>query len=442
VVINWDVLQDPEILARLVLQVALFVASALFSMSETALFSLRESDLARLEAADDPRAPRLRRLLDEPRRLIVSILCGNELINIAATINLAGIFLVLFATPQAAAIANTLVMLPLLLIFCEITPKTLAVTRPVPLSTRIVEPLITTWVRLVAPLRMVVRFASDQITSLIVGEARSERNILSPDAFEAFLRDVEKEGVVTAPERRLIVNLLGAGTTPVSKVMVPRPQVAFIDADAPVPEILEQFRRLRHRRVPLYRGRRDNVVGMLKEEQILQALQETPTADLTLADICQPASLVPASQMISELAELFKSGDHHAAIVVDEYGGVEGLISADDVFGYLTRGRAVFLEDHAEIEEVEAGVWKCSGLTPIDLFRRATNIVLEEDAGVNTVGGLVMVLLKRVPAPGDAVTDGGVVLRVLEMAALRIDTVLVAPEGHPILDADVPEAAE
>lgn len=434
--VNWSALGDPVMLLRIALQVLLFAASAIFSMSETALFSLRDSDLRRIDRTDPAKAGRLRDLLEEPRQLIVSILTGNELINIAATINLAGILLVLLGSPEAAALANALIMIPLLLILGEITPKTLAVTAPVPVSTRVVEPVISPWVRFVAPLRAAVRLVADRITTLIVGKEGRSDSILSSDEFALYLRDIEHEGLVTRAERRLILNLIDAGDTPVTEIMVPRPQVAFIDADRPVPEILAAFARLRHRRVPLYRGQRDNVIGVLRDERVLAAVAETPADALTLDDLTGPAMMVPATQTVADLGELFKDGDHHAAIVVNEYGGVAGLVSADDVFGYLTRGRGVFLDGFDTIEEVGGGAFACVGLTPLKALRRAGNLPLARREGVSTVGGHIMALLGRLPEAGDEVRDAGLVLRVVSMERILVDRVLVAPEGHPALGGE------
>jgi len=431
--IDWAVLGDPTIIARLVLQVLLLAASAIFSMSETALFSLRTGDLDRIDKSLPQQGARLRALLDEPRQLIVSILCGNELINIAATVNLTGILLALFGNPQAAAMVNTLIMLPLLLIFCEITPKTLAVTAPVPLSTRLIEPVISVWVRVVMPLRVVVRTAADMVTSLFIDRKEREENILRSDQFKVFVRDIESEGVVSSTERRLIVNLIEAGNTPVGQIMVPRPRVKFIDGSLPVAEIVEQFRAMRHRRVPVYIGQRDNIIGVLKEQRLLDVIASRDRDRIEVADLLEPATFVPTTQIVAELAEFFKDGDHHATIVVNEFGGVEGLVSADDVFGYLTMGRAIYLEEHGDIEIGDDGTFRCRGLTPLGALRRATNLPIEETPDVATVGGLIMALARRVPVPGDEVADADVVFRVLSMDRLLVDRVLIAPSGHPSL---------
>ena len=162
---------------------------------------------------------------------------------------------------------------------------------------------------------------------------------------------------------------------------------------------------------------------------------------LALEALLEPAMLVPTAMTVGEMAEIFRDGDHHAAIVVNEFGGVEGLVSADDVFGYLTLGRAIFLEEHSEIEEIADGAWRCAGLTPLDMLRRVTNLPLEDHPGVATAGGLAMLLLKRVPEVGDIAVDAGLAFRVEAMEGLLIDKLIIAPEGHPVFeppDAPVP----
>lgn len=439
--IDFSVLSEPDMIARLVLQGLLFTGSAVFSMSETCLFSLRESDIQRLEDAGKPSAGHLRDLLDEPRRLIVSILCGNEIINILATINLTGVMLALFGSPEAAGLANTLIMLPALLIFCEITPKTLAVTAPVPIATRLIEPVISLWVRIVTPLRFVVRQVADRITTALIGESREEGGLLSTDEFDAFLSEIEREGAVSAAERQLIVNLIQAYETPITEIMVPRPQVTFVNADLPPAEILEEFRRARHRRLPVYRRTRDTIIGMLREDRVLEAAGAAHPDVPSLEAMLSPAILAPASQTVGELAEMFKTGVHHAVVVVNEFGGVDGLVCADDVFGYLTRGRAVYLEAHSDITRVAPGVFRCAGLTPISALRRATDLPLESGDGVATIGGMILALLRRLPVEGETVIDAGLALRVEAMDGLLIEDVLIAPQGHPVLRDDPAEGA-
>lgn len=424
--VDWSALADPVVILRIVAQVWLFALSALFSMSETALFSLRQADLDRIrQSGDSAGADRLHALLDEPRRLIVSILCGNELVNIAATINLAGIFLALFGDPATAAFMNTAVMLPLLLLFGEITPKTLAVTQPALLSQKIIGPVISVWTPLVAPLRAAVRLGSDRLTSLIVGEARDDDNILSADDFSAALGLAESDGAVSHEERSLITHLIAAGATPITAIMTPRPQLTFIDINTPTPDAIAQFRAARHRRVPVFRSNRDTIVGVLREETLLERLAQAPAETLELASLLDPPHFMPETVPVADLAEFLKDGAHHAVIAVSEFGGVEGVVTSGDVFTFLTKGRVIRVDVDAHLEEIEPGVWRCAGLASIASMRAATGLPLEEDAGAHTMGGLVMALLERMPQPGDSVRDGAVELTVTEVDGLLIRSLRV-----------------
>jgi hypothetical protein len=155
-------LAEPDMIVRLGVQVLLLCSSAFFSGSETALFSLSRLDLQKLRRERNRHTETLHALMDQPRRLIISILCGNELVNIAAAANMTGILVVLYGVERAGWI-SVLVMVPLLLLFGEVTPKTISVSNPVRVSTGMVATPMSLWVRLVAPLVWVIRGIADRI---------------------------------------------------------------------------------------------------------------------------------------------------------------------------------------------------------------------------------------------------------------------------------------
>jgi Mg2+/Co2+ transporter CorB len=234
----------PGMIVALTIQVLLFLCSAFFSGSETALFSLSRLDLQKLRRDRHPRSDTLHALLDQPRRLIISILCGNELVNIAATANLAGILVVLYG-PERAGWINVLVMFPLLLLLGEVTPKTIAVSNPVKISAGVVAGPLSVWARLITPLRRIVRISADQITTWIVGKELARENILQVDEFRTLLADVAEEGVLDATERVLIDNLLEAGETEIVEIMTPRTRVRFLTRisrmEAAIADLLRRF---------------------------------------------------------------------------------------------------------------------------------------------------------------------------------------------------------
>ncbi|MCP5428604.1 MAG: DUF21 domain-containing protein, partial [Chromatiaceae bacterium] len=178
--VNW------ELALRIVLQIVLLASSAVFSGSETALFSLSRIDLQKLRQSRNKYSESIHAMLDEPRRLIISILCGNELVNIASAVNMTGILLLLFGNQDVGWI-NILVMVPLLLLIGEVTPKTIAVNFPVKFSTGLSAKILPRWITLITPLREGVRVVADRITTFVVGDAVSRQNILHADELKTLL---------------------------------------------------------------------------------------------------------------------------------------------------------------------------------------------------------------------------------------------------------------
>ena len=264
---------DLELTLRCLFQVILLISSAVFSGSETALFSLSRIDLQKLRQSTNKDSESIHAMLDEPRRLIISILCGNELVNIASAVNMTSILLLFFAEQNIGWI-NILIMVPLLLLIGEVTPKTIAVNFPIKFASRITAKILPRWIIIITPLREGIRFISDYVTTLIVGENVDRQNILQPDEFRTLLEEGEETGIIDATERILIDNVLEASETDISRIMTPSPRIMLLDAELPVAELIEQFRAFRHPRIPLYKGHWDNVIGFIHSEDLLKLMDE------------------------------------------------------------------------------------------------------------------------------------------------------------------------
>ena len=418
-------LAEPDMIARLSIQALLFLGSAFFSGSETALFSLSRLDLQKLRRERHRHSETLHALLDQPRRLIISILSGNELVNIAAAANMTGILVSLYGTEQAGWI-NLLVMVPLILLFGEVTPKTIAVSNPVAISAGIVAGPMSWWVRIVTPLRWMIRGIADRITTWIVGERKAAENILQVDEFRSLVEEVAREGELNATERALIHNLLEAGETEVVEIMTPRTRTAFLNVELSVPEMVEKFRAYRHPRVPVYRGSRDNLVGFLHAEDILRlVLDKVDLTQLTREDIMHPPVVVPLTKQVDEMFDFFQANNARAAVVLNEFGGVEGFVTMKDVltfiFGQIS-GEILGAEHYQERDEND---YEVPGDMKLTDFNNLTNFGIE-DPRMTTIGGVAFRHLDRLPCVGDQVTVEGIVMTVLEMEAHRIARVRVA----------------
>lgn len=441
--VDTAVLAQPDMILRLILQVFLFCCSAFFSMSETALFSVSPVDLRKLARTRHPQADRLQSLLREPRQLIISILCGNELINIAATINLASILLALYGSPDTAALVNIVLMFPLLLLFGEVTPKTLAVTNPVKISTGIVAQPLSNWVRIIAPLRLVIRAVADRITTLIVGDARAGANILRVDEFRTLLRDVESEGVLNRTERVLIDNLIKAGETEILSILTPRPRVPFIDGDQPVPAIVEAFRSLRCTHAPVYRGHRDTLIGFLHADDVIRRVRSgADLSTLSLEELLRPPIIVPPTKTVEEMFDYFKTNDRAAAAVVNEFGGVDGFITVNDILDFIFGSLSETVLKREVFTELQPRIYEIAGQVKLKTFFELTGIRLQDER-MTTLGGVVFRHLDRLPEVGDRVTIDGITFHVLEMEGCLVKRLLVGsfadePEDEETDDTDSP----
>ncbi len=412
-------LTEPEMILRLTLQVLLLLGSSFFSGSETALFSLSRLDLQNLRRKHHQSSETLHALLDQPRRLIISLLCGNELVNIAASINMAGILVLLYGEGEQAFWVNILVMVPLLLLFGEVTPKTVAVSHPVWFSTSVASPLAF-WVRLITPLRTVIRAVADRATTYFVGEAKARENLLQVDEFRSLVEDVAEEGMLDATERALIYNLLEAGDVEVVEIMTPRTRTRFLSAYLSTAEVVEKMREYRHARVPVFKDQRDNLVGFVHAEDLLRlVLDDVELGETQLLDIVHPPVVVPLTKKVDEMFDFFQQHNVRAAAVLNEFGGVEGMVTLTDVLTFIFGPITDQVSGQELYQERDENVYEVPGEMKLNDFNNLTHFGIE-DPRMTTIGGVVFRHLDRLPVEGDRLVLEDIVCTVLEMDGHRI----------------------
>jgi CBS domain containing-hemolysin-like protein len=418
-------LGEPDMVFRLGIQIVLLFGSAFFSGSETALFSLSRLDLQKLRRERNRHTETLHALLDQPRRLIISILCGNELVNIAAAANMTGILVALYGVERAGWI-SVLVMVPLLLLFGEVTPKTISVSNPVRVSTGIVATPMSLWVRVVAPLVWTIRGIADRITTLIVGEEKAAENILQLDEFRTLVEEVAREGELNATERALIYNLLEAGDTEVVEIMTPRTRTAFLNADMTALEMVERFRSFRHPRVPVFRMHRDNLVGFVHAEDILRlVLDETDLSTLEPEDLMHTPVVVPLTKKVDEMFDFFTDNNARAAAVLNEFGGVEGFVTMKDVLTFIFGQISGDVEGQELYHERDENTYEVDGDMKLTDFNNLSNFGIE-DPRMTTIGGVAFRHLDRLPRVSDSISIEDITITVLEMDEHRIARVRVS----------------
>jgi CBS domain containing-hemolysin-like protein len=324
-------------------------------------------------------------------------------------------------------------MVPMLLLIGEVTPKTIAVSFPIKFATRITARVLPRWITFITPLREVVRSVSDRITTLIVGDEVSRENILQPDELRTLLEEGEETGIIDATERVLIDNLLEASETDIYRIMTPSPRIRFLDASLPVPELIEQFRNMRHPRVPVYQGNWDNVIGFVHSETILKLTRSGgDMQDVTLEQIIKPAHFVPPTKKVDEMFDYFQEHNTRAAIILGEYGEVLGIVTMKDVLTFIFGEISGRMEGQEYYQEEDENSYTVPGDMRLADFYNLTNFDIE-DPVMATIGGVAFRLFDRMPAEGDKVLYEGYEFTAKEIRGLRISKVRVCKlsEGKP-----------
>ena len=244
----------------------------------------------------------------------------------------------------------------------------------------------------------------------------AEEQEVSEDAVTALLEEGEAEGILEAEDRELIRNVVNFGDTLVREVMTPRTRIHALPAEASAAQAWEAFREARHSRLPVYEGSIDRVVGVLLLKDLMQ--HPEPPA-LALVGLLKKPFFVPESKPVQDLLREMQRRRTQLAVVVDEFGGMSGVVTIEDlleeVFGEIRDEH----EAPSEFVELSAGVYEVSGQVHVEDFSDRFWLDLQRD-GFDTLGGLLMSRLGRVPAAGDEVDLGALRLRVMQMDGARV----------------------
>ncbi|MFC1815282.1 hemolysin family protein [Thermodesulfobacteriota bacterium] len=413
----------------LILFALLMALSAFFSSSETALFSLSNVQLEQMRRDSHPCVGLIERLLTRPRRLIMTILIGNELANVAASV-ISATFIIRLLGPENKWI-NLFVMVPILLLFGEVTPKTMAIRKNVVFASVESRP-IEFFARLVKPVRWLVRTMADRFITLIIGKERSHGNIITEDMVRVLAREAVGEGSLDRTEAQFIDHIFDFGNKTLEDVMTPRSDIFFIPIESSISEIVAELHSTRHTKVPIYREHRDNIEGILYARDLLGAdLEEMSQDPKKFVNLLREPYFVPESKLAAELFDTFRERRMSCALTVDEYGGVTGLVCMEDllecIFGDIHSPSDI--SPHVYIQELSEGGYAIDGAMPIpDLNRRIGSNLPEELA--ETVGGLLLHEYGELPCEGTAIVVDEFHFKVVEVEENRIKELLLERPGE------------
>ncbi|HET9016660.1 MAG TPA: hemolysin family protein [Thermomicrobiaceae bacterium] len=431
---------------------------AFLAVSEISIVSVRRARLRALADEGNTRAGRVLALTENPAGFLATVQLGGTLagffisaIGAVSLVELSGRWLAAVSIPffhdNADAIALIVVTVFLsfvTIVFGELLPRTAAVQRAEVLSLAVVRPIefLST---LVHPLVALLTGTTNLILTALGVHRRATMPSVTQDELLVMLETAEDEGVVEAEEADLIEEAFQFGRTLVRSVMVPRVDVAAVESDVPVGEAVTRFFESGFSRMPVYRESLDTVVGILYVKDLFHLLWSEPaSASQPVADVVRPAYFVPDSKPIDELLAELRARRTHIAICVDEFGGMAGLVTLEDLIEELVGDITdEFDPGYEPYHQVGPGAIEVDGrVTVPDLLDR---LDLEpEEIGAyeaETLGGLIVDRLGRIPEAGDRVEIGALRLTVQGMVGHRVGPVLVEyPE--PPAEEDDPAGAE
>jgi putative hemolysin len=427
------------VLFEIAVVVVLIIANGIFAMSEMSVVSARRSRLQQLANEGSAAARAALELSSHPDKFLSTIQIGITLIGI-----LAGAFggatlaskigdwlqTVPAIAPYAQAIGFLVVVVSityLTLIIGELVPKRIALNSPEKIASIIARPM-TLLSRVAAPVVAVLSFSTNAIFRLLRIQPPGDAPI-TEEELKLLIEQGTQAGVFHATEQDIVERVFRLGDRRVTALMTPRPDMVFLDADAPDEKIMAKIAESQYSRFPVYRGNTDNILGIAKVKNFLAAKLKDP--EIRLEDTLTTPFFVPETSTAFQLLERFRTTGRHLALVIDEFGSVNGMVTSNDFLEALSGETADEDPENADFFERKDGSVLVDGAVPLDeLYHRFPAMRPSVPGGTyHTAAGLFLHRLGQIPTIGDEINIGKYHIEVVDMDGRRIDKILVKEIG-------------
>ena len=421
------------------LSIVLFclLVSAFFAASETALTSASRASMLRLSKQGNSDAAVVSDLVGKRERLIGALLLGNNIANIGASALATGIFTAWFG--EVGVLYATGVMTVMVVIFAEVLPKTIAINAPDRLALVVARPMKLAILVLGPALTLIEGIVRVLMRGLGV-KIGANQPILSPiERLRGAVDLLHHEGKVEKQDRDMFGGLLDLRELQVSDVMIHRTEMVTVNADLPPEELVREVLASEYTRIPLWREKPENIIGVLHAKDLLRAIRaaEGDMTRIDVSSIALPPWFVPEMRPVSEQLKAFRRRKTHFAMVVDEYGEVEGIVTLEDILEEIVGD--ISDEQDVVVAGVRAqpdGSVVVDGSVPIRDLNRAMDWSLPDEEAT-TVAGLVIHEARSIPERGQSFTFHGFRFRVLRRERNRITALRIVPVPR---DAEVDDA--
>jgi putative hemolysin len=411
----------------LVLLFICLLLSAFFSSSETAFVSLQRIRVEHMVNTKVKGAKRVAKMIQQPEKLLSTILLGNNFVNTAAAA--LGTAIAVSIWGKQGILIATIGVTVLLLIFCEATPKAIATRHGEKLSLILARPIeITSWI--LTPLVIVLSWIASRTTRLFGGKS-VPMSLASEEEIRTMISVGHKEGTVEEEEAEMLHNVFDFGNRPVREVIVPRTEVISVEKGTTLTDFLTIYAETPLSRFPVYEENMDNVVGILSVKDVLMAQAKgTISNESVIDDLIRPAYFAPETKRINELFVEMRDKNYRMSVVVDEFGGTAGIVSTsrlvEEIVGPVGDELAEAEKDYEAINEY---TFQIDGSMRIEEANEEMELELPE-GDYETVAGFIFDLLGHIPKPSEQLRYKSLKLVITEMRGVKIEKILLTKEKH------------
>lgn len=400
---------DSSDVTQLIILLILLLLSGFFSSAETALTTVNKIRLRYLAEEGNKRAATTLKITENSGKMLSAILIGNNIVNLSASslttslaYNLGG---------PAVAIASV-VLTVLILLFGEITPKTLASIHSEKLAL-LYAPVIDIFMKVMTPVIFVINSLSNLVMLILRIDPNAKMNTMTENELRTIVDVSHEDGVIESEEKEMIYNVFDLGDAKAKDVMVPRVNVTFADIDSSYAELIDLFREDKFTRLPVYAESKDNVVGTINMKDLL--LFDNNQKDFHVKDILREAYFTYEYKNISELLVEMRTASFNIAIVLDEYGETAGLITLEDILEEIVGEIHDEYDENEEenIRQINALEYIVEGSTNLDDLNDSLDLQLESE-DYDSVGGFIIEHLDRLPEEMDEITTPDGIRMVVE----------------------------
>lgn len=405
-------------ITMLLILIMLLILSAFFSSAETAFTTVSNIKIRTLIEQGNKKAILVAKINDNKSKMLSAILIGNNLVNIIAS-SLSTILAQKMFGEFAISIATGLLTV-LVLIFGEITPKTLATIHSLKLALAYAK-LVYGLMFILTPAIFVINFLSGILMKILGIDPNAKSSSMTETELRTIVDVSHEEGVIEQEERQMINNVFDFGDAVASDVMVPKIDMTMADINSTYDELIKIFRSERFTRIPIYQDTTDNVIGIINMKDLLLYNHES---NFDIRNYLRSAFFTYETKKISELMMEMKKTSVNIVIVLDEYGVTSGLITLEDLLEEIVGEihDEYDADEDDEIKEISTNKYKIEGHIKITDLNDRLNLSLSSDK-YDSLGGLIIERLDRFPNPGDKIIIDNISIEVLTMDKMRIDTV-------------------